>query len=265
MTVVSEVLISFFDSKEAALRAFALVESSGYGRSAVVLTREPDGSRSRYEPPAQLPLGAVAGLCLGAIVGSRAGETGLVVGFFFGLYLGLFIDAWRRFGRGDLLFEIQGGLSAGQAAVVSFVPGWSAASIEKRLAPIGAVTVHRFPGVPVEKDIAREIAQAQREVDRLALAGEEPSLGDKSERARRLAAVRRLNACKAIAARLLGQERAQFEFDVDILRRQLDGASSLRAMRIERRISQVEMSYAHLQNTLDTSRGRVHTAAALVG
>jgi hypothetical protein len=255
MTVATEVLISFFDSKEAALRALALVESIGHGHAAVVLTRERDGSRAPYEAPAPLPLGAVTGLCLGAIIGSRAGETGLVVGFFFGLYLGLLMDAWRLFGRGDLLFEIQGGLPAGQAAVVSFVPRWSTSSIEKRLAPVGGVTIHRFPGVPVEKDVAREVTEALTEVDRLLVARGEPSQ----------AAVRRLNAIEAIADRLLGQERAQFEFDVDILGQQLDGANRVRALRIKRRMSQVEMSYAHLQSTLDTSRGRVHTAATLMG
>ena len=264
MAVVSEVLISFFDSKQPALDGLALVETIGRDRSVVVLSRESDGSRSRCEPPVPWPLGAIVGLCLGGIVGFWADEAGLVVGLFFGLYLGIFLDVWRVLGRGDLLDEVQYGLAPGQAAVVSFVSKWSAAAIERGLAPLGAVTVHRFPGAPIEKDVAREVAEALTEVYRVLGAEDDPSQVGESERALRVAAVRRLRTIEAIADRLLGQERAQFEFDVDILRRKLDEAGSWRATRIKRRMSKVRASYERLHNGLETSRGRVRAAESLI-
>jgi hypothetical protein len=264
VAVVNEVLISFFDSKQEALDGLALMESIGRDRGSVLVNRESDGSQPRCEPPVPWPLGAIVGLCLGGIVGSWAGETGLVVGLFFGLYLGIFLDVWRVLGRGDLLDEIQYGLAPGQAAVVSFVSRWSAAAIERGLAPLGAVTVHRFPGAPIEEDVAREVAKALTEVYRVLGAGRDPSHISESERALRVAAVRRLRTIEAIADRLLGQERAQFEFDVDILRRELDEAGTWRAMRIKRRISMVRASYENLHNALETSRGRVRAAESLI-
>jgi hypothetical protein len=264
VAIVTEVLISFFDSKQAALHGLELVESIGRGRSSVLVNRESDGSRPRCEPPVPWPLGAIVGLCLGGIVGSWAGEAGLVVGLFSGLYLGIFLDLWHILGCGDLLDEIQYGLEPGQAAVVSFVSRWSAAVIERCLAPLGAMTVHRFPGAPIDEDVAREVAEALTEAYRVLGAHDEPSQGGESERALRSAAVRRLRTIEAIADRLLGQERAQFEFDVDILRRQLDEASSWRATRIKRRMSKVRASYERLHKALETSRGRVRAAASLL-
>jgi hypothetical protein len=263
---MSEVLISFFDSKQAALHGLALVEGTGRNRSrrshAVVVSRETDGSRSRCEPPLPWPFGAIVGLCLGWIVGSCAGEAGVVVGLFLGLYLGLFLDMSRVLGRGDLLDEIQDGLAPGQAALVSFVPKWSAARIERCLAPLGAVTVHRFPRIPIEEDVAREAAEAVEEVDRQLEVEGDASQGGGAEQERRTAAVRRrLRTIEAIADRLLWQERAQFEIDVDILRRQLDEAGSWRATRIKRRISKVHASRERSRQVLETSRSRLRAAA----
>jgi hypothetical protein len=264
MAIVSEVLISFFDSKQAAIDALASVESIGRDHSSVLVNRESDGSRPRCEPPVPWPLGAILGLCLGGIVGSWAGEAGLVVGLFSGLYLGIFLDAWRVLGRGDLLDEVQYGLAPGQAAVVSFVSRWSATAIERCLASLGAVTVHRFAGSPIEEDVAREVAEALAEVYRVLGANKEPPQVSESEPALRSAAVRRLRTIEAIAERLLGQERAQFEFDVDILHRELDEAGSWRAMRIKRRMSRVRASYERSRKVLETSRGLVRAAASLL-
>jgi hypothetical protein len=264
VAIASEVLISFFDSKQGAVDGLALVESIGRDRSLVLLTMETDGSRPRCEPPVPWPLGAIAGLCLGGIVGSCAGAAGLIVGLFLGLYLGLLLDARRVLGRGDLLDEILDGLAPGQAALVSFVPKWSAGAIERCLAPLGAVTIHRFPGAPIENDVAREAAEAAADVERLLGAESHPSQVSGSERALRVAALGRLRAIEAIADRLLGQERAQFEFDVDILRRQLDEAGSLRAARIKRRMSRVRASYERLRNALETSRDRIRAAESLI-
>ena len=241
-----------------------MLGSIGRDRGSVLVNRESDGSRSRCEPPIPWPFGAIVGLCLGGIVGSLAGEAGLVVGLFFGLYLGIFLEAWRVLGRGDLLDEIQSGLAPGQAAVVSFVSRWSAAAIERCLAQLGAVTVNRFPGTPIEEDVAREVAEAVTEVYRVLGAENDPSQVGDSERALRVAAVRRLRMIEAIADRLLGQERAQFEFDVDILRRELDEAGTWRAMRIKRRMSMVRASYEGLHNALETSRDRVRAAESLI-
>ena len=264
MAVVNEVLISFFASKQAALDGLGLVESLSRDRGSVLVSRESDGSRPRCEPSVPWPLGAIVGLCLGGIVGSWAGEAGLVVGLFFGLYLGIFLDVWRVLGRGDLLDEIQYGLVPGQAAIVSFVSRRSAAAIERGLASLGAVTVHRFPGAPIEEDVAREVAEALTEVYRVLGAEEDPSQVSESEHALRVAAVRRLRTIEAIADRLLGQERAQFEFDVDILHRELDKAGSWRAARIKGRVVHVRASYESLHNALETSRGRVRAAESLI-
>lgn len=264
MAIVSEVLISFFDSKQAALDGLELVESIGRDRGSVLVNRESDGSRPRCEPPVPWPLGAIVGLCLGGIVGSWAGEAGLVVGLFFGLYLGIFLDAWRVLGRGDLLDEIQYGLAPGQAAVVSFVSRRSAGAIDRCLAPLGAVTVHRCPGAPIEEDVAREVEDALTEVYRALGADDDPPQVSESERALRVAAVRRLRTIEAIADRLLGQERAQFELDVDILRGELAEAGSWRATRIKRRMTSVRVSYERLRDALETSRGRVRAAASLL-
>jgi hypothetical protein len=72
-----------------------------------------------------------------------------------------------------------------------------------------------------------------------------------------------LRTIEAIADRLLGQERAQFEFDVDILRGELAAAGSWRAMRIKRRMSRARASYERLHNALETSRGRVRVAESI--
>ena len=269
VAVVNEVLISFFDSKQAALRGLALVDGTGlehgWRSHAVVLSRETDGSRSRCEPPIPWPVGAIVGLCLGGIVGSWAGEAGLVVGLFLGLYLGLLFDVWRVLGRGDLLDEIQGGLAPGQAALVSFVPGWSAARIESYLDPLGAVTVHRFPGTSLEEDLVREVAEAVGEADRLLGAGRDQSDGGDAEGERRIgAARRRLRTIETIADRLLGQERVQFEADVHILRREVNEAGRWRAARIGRRIRKVRASHQRSRMVLEASRSRLRAAAAAV-
>ena len=268
MAVPSKVLISFFDSKQAALQGLALVEGTGRDRGrrsrALVVSRESDGSRPTCEPPIPWPFGAIVGLCLGTIVGSWAGEAGLVVGLFFGLYLGLFLDARRIIERADLLDDIQYGLAPGQAALVSFVPDRSAPSIERCLAPLGAVTVHRFPRIPIEEDMAREAAEAVVEVDGLLGAEGAASQGGGTEQERRTAAVRRLRTIETIGDRLLGQERAQFEMDVQVLRRELDEAGGWQATRIRRRVSKVRASHERSRRVLETSRGRVRAAAALV-
>ena len=267
--VLNEVLVSFFDSKQAALRGLALVDGAGREHSwrskAVVVSMETDGSRSRCEPPIPWPFGAIAGLCLGGVAGSWAGEAGLVVGLFFGLYLGLFIDAWRILGRGDLLDEIQCGLQPGQAALVSFVPKWSAAPIESDLAPLGAVTVHRFPGTPIEEDLAREVAEAVAEADKLLGAERDHYDGGDAECERQLGtALRRLRTIETIADSLLGQERVQFEADVNMLDRELIEARGWRAARIGRRLRKVRASHQRSRLVIEASRTRLRAAAAAV-
>jgi hypothetical protein len=266
---VSQVLVSFFDSKPAALHGLALVEGTGRGlsrrRRAAVLSRESDGARSRYEPPTLLPFGVFVGPLFGGILGSQAGEAGLIVGLFFGLYVGLFLDAWRVLDRCDFLDEILYGLAPGQAALVSFVPGRSARSIESCLAPLGAVTVHRSPRIPIEEDMAREVAEAIAEVDRVLGAEGDASEGGEPERERQIGTVwRRLRTIEAIANRLLSEDRAEFETEVQILRRELDEADGWRAARIDDRMSKVRARHERSRQVLEVSRGRLRAASARV-
>jgi hypothetical protein len=266
--VVNEVLISFFDRQQDARAALAAVEGTGRGGSrrshAALVSRSVDGAPATWEPPLPAPIAAFLGVSLGALVGSWGGEAGLVIGLFFGLYAGLFVEAWRVLRRGDLLDEIQDGLAPGQAAVASFVPKWWAPSIERRFAALDAVTVHRFPGTPIEADVAREAAAAIDELDGSLGAGGATAQGDDVERERRIAAARRrLHAIEAIADRLLRQERAQLETDVDILRRELDEATGWRAERAERRMSEVRASHERSERMLEASRRSVCAASAL--
>ena len=269
MAVVNEVLISFFDSKQAALRGLELVDGANrendWRSHAVVVSKETDGSRQRCDPPMPWPFGAIVGLCLGAIVGSLVGEAGLVVGLFFGLYLGISVDAWRALGRGDLLDEIQYGLEPGQAALVSFVPRWSVARIEHDLASLDSVTVHRFPGTPLDDDLTREAAEAVAEARGLLGAERDYSSRRDAEHERPIgAAGQRLRTIDAIADRLLWQQQVQFEADVHILSREAHGAGGWRTARIGRRIQQVRASHQRSRMVLNASRLRVRAAAAAV-
>ena len=269
VAVVNEVLISFFDSKQAALSGLELVDGIGrehdWRSQAVVVSRETDESLPRCDPPIPWPFGAIVGLCLGGIVGSLAGEAGLVIGLFFGLYLGIFVDAWRALGRGDLLDEIQYGLEPGQAALVSFVPRWSVARIEHDLASLDSVTVHRFPGTPLDDDLTREAAEAVAEARGLLGAERDYSSRRDAEHERPIgAAGQRLRTIDAIADRLLWQQQVQFEADVHILSREAHGAGGWRTARIGRRIQQVRASHQRSRMVLNASRLRVRAAAAAV-
>ena len=269
MAVVNEVLISFFDSKQAALRGLELVDGANrendWRSHAVVVSKETDGSRQRCDPPMPWPFGAIVGLCLGAIVGSLVGEAGLVVGLFFGLYLGISVDAWRALGRGDLLDEIQYGLEPGQAALVSFVPRWSGARIEHDLASLDLVTVHRFPGTPLDEDLTREAAEAVAEAQELLGAERDHSSRGDAEHVRRIGVARqRLRMIDTIADRLLWQQQVQFEADVHILSHEAHGAGGWRAAAIGRRIQQVRASHQRSRMVLNASRLRVRAAAAAV-
>ena len=269
MAVVNEVLISFFNSKQAAMRGLELVDGIGrehdWRSQAVVVSRETDESLPRCDPPIPWPYGAIVGLCLGGIVGSLGSEVGLVMGLFFGLYLGIFVDAWRALGRGDLLDEIQYGLEPGQAALVSFVPRWSVARIEHDLASLDSVTVHRFPGTPLDDDLTREAAEAVAEARGLLGAERDYSSRRDAEHERPIgAAGQRLRTIDAIADRLLWQQQVQFEADVHILSREAHGAGGWRTARIGRRIQQVRASHQRSRMVLNASRLRVRAAAAAV-
>ncbi len=267
--ITNEVLISFFDSKQAALRGLELVDGIGrehdWRSHSVVVIRETDGSRPRCDPPIPWPIGAIAGLCLGGIVGSLAGEAGLVIGLFFGLYLGIFVDAWRAFERGDLLDEIHYGLEPGQAALVSFVPRWSASRVERDLASLAPVTVHRFPGTPLDEDLTREAADAVAEARELLGAERDHSSRGDAEHERRIGvAGQRLRTIDTIADRLSWQKQVQFEADLHILSREGHGAGGRRAARLGRRIQQVRASHQRSRMVLNGSRLRVRAAAAAI-
>lgn len=265
MRVTSEVLISFFESKRAALQGLALIEPTGDRRRprspAVVVSREADGSRSPFEPPAASPLGAVIGASLGAVLGSFGGEAGLIVGLFFGLYAGAFVDLWRTLARADLLDEVQDGLAPGQAALVTFIGG-SSAAIEHRLAATDAVTVHRFPGNPIEDDFGREVREATAELGRL-VAARDAAEGGLVDRERAIAAARRkLSVLESIASRLLWLERLQSEFEAGILKRELRGSPRWRAGCLRHRARHLRASHQHSRTMLEASSARVRGAEA---
>lgn len=267
MRFANEVLISFFESQQSALRGRALVEATrgrrGPRSRSVVVSREGDGSRSHYEVPTRAPLGGAVGLALGGILGSYGGEAGLVVGLFFGLYAGLFVDLWRTLARCDLLDQIQDGLAPGQAAVVSFVRDSTASSIERSLAETAAVTVHRFPGAPIEEDVAREVREATVEVGRLVDARDRGD-GGFVDRKRRIAAARqRLSVLEAVASRLLWLEQLQFETETRILNRQRREVPGWRAARLRGLMVSVRASHRRCETMLEASRDRVRAAAAL--
>ena len=268
MRTSNEVLIAFFESKREALGGLALVDAAparrGRRNGAVLLSKAADGTCESYEPPAPVPLGGIIGLGLGGILGSCGGEAGVVVGLSFGLYAGLFVDAWRTLDRCDLLDEIQTGLAPGRAAVVSFVRDSSATRIERCLATTGAVTVHRFPGTPIEEDVAREAAEAAAELGRLVQAVDAGASGS-SDREQRIAAGRRsLSILEDVANRLLWLERIQFEFETGILERELEGSRRWQGLRLRRRITDVGASHRRSSTTLEASRAHLRAAEALV-
>ena len=264
---MNELLVSFFESKQSALRGRALVDATRSGRGprprVVVLTREIDGSRSPYDVPRQTPLGGVVGLVLGAVVGSFAGEAGFVVGLFFGLYAGLFVDLSRLLARCDLLDEIQDGLAPEQAALVSFVRDSTASSIERSLAPTDAVSVHRFPRAPIEEDLAREVQQAAMDVAQLVEPGDNGERGLVDTTRRIAAAQRRLSVLEAVTNRLLWLERLQFEFEIGVLNRERIEAPWWQVGRLRGQVMNLRSSHRRSKTLLEASRDRIHAATAL--
>jgi len=262
----NEALISYFDSKQAALRGRALAEETrdGLGRRSrvAVLAREADGSRSPYDVPAQAPLGAVAGLVLGGLLGSVAGEAGVVVGLFFGWYAGLLADLWRRLARCDLLDRIQDGLAPGRAALVTFVGVSAAGSVERSLAATDAVTVHRFPHRRIEEDLAREVREAAADVASLV----EAEVGDRrpvNTTAVIAAARRRLSVLDAVSSRLLWLEQQQFESDVRIINRERHEAPRWRAALIRARLKEERAAHRRRKSMLGASLDGVRAATEL--
>lgn len=252
MPAINEVLVSFYESTQAAADALACVEQMNPPIGAVLLTRRSHRFRSDHDTPAPLPFGCLAGLCLGLVLGSTVGQSGAVAGFFFGLYGGAFLDLWRFLGRVDLLDEIQRGMRPDEAAVVVFAPRWRARSIDGCLGPRGGVTVHRFPGTPIEDDVAREVTVAIERADPPAAA-----------RTGHPAALWRLGTIEAIVELLLARARAEFEFDMLMLQLDQKAACDWRHAWIRWQRSHLRASYQRTRNSLEASRGRLRTAETL--
>ena len=261
-----QVLIAFFESNQAALRGLGLVapQTRGLRRrtdAAVVASKEADGSGSTVEPSWASPMWALLGAGLGSILGLIGGEAGLVVGLFFGLYAGVIVGAWRRLARLDLLDNIQAGLAPGHAALVAFVRG-SSADIELRLAASDAVVVHLFPGVPIEDDFAREVREVTGEL-RLLTAAPGVAEGSAADRDRRIAAaLHRLSVLEPFAGRLLWLERLQFEFEIDVLKREARQSPSWLAGRSRERARRLRASHRRSRAVLEASTARIRSAEA---
>ncbi len=265
MRFQGQVLISFFESTRAALDGLALVTRKGAARvaqpPAAVVSRNPDGSRLPVEPPAAWPVGAAIGVVLGGLLGSFGGEAGVVIGLFFGLYAGIFVDVWRTLSRGDFLDEIQAGLAPGQAALVIFLGCSSATAIDRKLASTGGVTLHRFPGSPIEDDFAREVGLAVAEVTRLRSPDDHNEI-PVADRALEIAAARRkLSLLQAIGDRLLWLERLDFGFQTHTLNRELRKAPRWRAFRLRRRVARVRAEDRRARTMIEASSVRARTAA----
>jgi hypothetical protein len=263
MRTGNEVLIAFFESKREAQGGLALLDATPArcrrGMRAVLVNKEGDCSRSAIEPPWVLPVGAVLGAGFGGILGLLGGEVGVVVGLFFGLYAGSFVDFWRTLARVDLLDEIQAGLTPGHAALVTFVRG-SSAAIEGRLAATDAVTAHRFPGIPIEDDLAREVRETTAELGRLAAASEAVG-GSFVECERRIAAARRkVSALEPYVSRLVWLDRLQFEFEMGVLNRELRGSPRWRAGYLRRRAKRLRASYRRSRTMLEASSAHLRAA-----
>jgi hypothetical protein len=260
MRTGNEVLIAFFESKREAQGGLALLDATPArcrrGMRAVLVNKEGDCSRSAIEPPWVLPAGAVLGAGFGGILGLLGGEVGVVVGLFFGLYAGVFVDLWRTLTRADLLDEIQAGLAPGHAALVTFVRG-SASAIEGMLAATDAVVAHRFPGIPIEDDFAREVGETTTELGRLAAAWE--AVGDSSvEWERRIAAARRkLSVLEPYVSRLVWLDRLQFEVEMGVLNRELRGSPRWRAGYLRRKATRLRTSYRRSRAMLEASSARL--------
>jgi len=254
MPAINQVLVSFYESTQAAEDALACVGKMGAPVGAVLLTRDSGRFRSSHDTPAPLPFGSLAGLCLGLLLGSAGGQAGLVTGFFFGLYAGAFFDLWRFLGRVDLLDEIQRGMRPDDAAVVVFAPEWHARRIDACLASVGGITVHRFQGTSIEDDVAREVAETIREAD-LTRGGRAGDLAD----------LRRLRTIDAIVDLLLAEAGTEFEFEMDLLRLDQKARWGWRRAWIGRRVSRTRASYQRTRHSLEASRSRLRVAGALSG
>ena len=267
MRITNEVLISFFDSNEAALQGLRLIaqERDRHVRrtQALLVSRNADGSRSPVEPPEAWPVGGVLGAGVGGLLGSLAGESGAVVGLILGLSVGFFLDLWRTVARADLLDLVQDGLAPGQAAVVVFGRRSSAASIERALDTPDAVTVHRFPGNALEDDLAREARETVAALGRLGAADD--AGGEINDRERRIEAARRkLSVLGSIADRLMWLERLQFGFETGVLNRELRETPPWRSRRLRRRAVHARASHRRTMSVLEASSARVRAAEALV-
>ncbi len=243
------VLVSFFESQPEAVEGLAMAMQERRV-SAAVLARKPDGTYTELVTPRVPPVGLVVGAALGAMIGLLAGQAGAVLGFFFGLYAGLAFDAWRAFARLDLLEEVQGGLAPGKAALVLFVRGSTAGAIDARLAETRGVTLHRSPNRPIAEDLAREVQDACTEL-------RHPDGGTSVANARR-----KVVALAAIADRLLWLEGLQFEFEIQILNRQIEGSPEWRASHLRRRARTVRAAHVRTTGVMEASRNRAQAAAA---
>jgi len=264
---MNEALISYFDSEPSAIQGRALIVEARHPRDrrprVALLARGVDGSRSPYEAPTQAPLGAALGIVLGVLVGSFAGEAGVVVGVFFGWYAGLLADLWRSLARCDLLDRVLDGLAPGQAALVTFTRPSAAARVERSLAATDAVTVHRFPGRPIEEDVTREVREAEEEVDRLVEATDRGEVGLANGAARIAAARRRLSVLEAVSSQLLWLEQLHFESHTRILCRERRAAPRWQARRLRARMTNARAAHQRFNRALEASRERVRAAAAL--
>ena len=150
VAVVNEVLISFFDSKQAALRGLALVDGTGREHSwrshAVVVSRRPTGpdrganhpSRGRSAPSSVSASAGSLGRGPARPASSLACSSGCTSGS--SSTCGAFSDAAISSTRSRAAWRPD------RRPLSASCPRWSAARIESYLDPLGAVTVHRFPG-----------------------------------------------------------------------------------------------------------------------
>jgi len=261
--VAREILIAFFDSRHSAQQGLAVAvppgQRLGFRHRAVLVTKETDGSPSPIDPPWVLPASAVTGAGLGCLLGLLGGQAGVVVGLFFGLYAGVFVDLRRTLTCVDLLDEIQAGLAPGHAALVTPVRG-SCSTIEGRLAATDAVIAHRFPGIPIEDDFAREVRDCASELGWSAAARDSAEIEPADRHERTAAARRKLAVLEPYASRLLWLERLQFEFEMRVANRGLRDAPRWRASCLRRRVARLRADHRHARAELEASSSRIRAA-----
>lgn len=256
---MDKILVIVFDSEVKAYEgAKALQELQREGSielyAKAVVARDASGKVAVKQQGDMGPIGTTVGLLTGSLIGMIGGPVGLAIGASAGTYGGMLYDlAYLGVGE-DFLYEVEGSLKPGKAAVVAEVWEEWTLPVDTRMEALGGAVIRYTRREIVDAQMQRDIAALNADLAELQAEYHQATGEAKEKLQKKIDATRgKLQAAQdAFQARIEASQK-ETEAKIQSLQEKADKAQGERKAKLEARIAELKAEQERRNEALKKS------------